>query len=116
MIIQVFADGLDQPRSYLWGCSQCGGNVTAYCRGYDSHEQCSHKYNKILGIFGGNTCIYTKIYHKTEEHCHSVSSHINTGDTVMGQTGHTYDDLGVNACGMENIPLCDYDDIAYQSE
>lgn len=113
MILQISAV---EPRSYFEGCADCGANVVAYCDGLIYTEEASHKYNKILGIFGGNTCIYNITYHATTEYCKGSTIHENPGDTVSSESGHTYDDVGKNACGMEDIPACPLNTEAYRSE
>ena len=113
MILQISAV---EPRSYFEGCADCGANVVAYCDGWVSEEEDSHKYNKFLGIFGGNTCVYKITYHATTEYCSGSTIHKNPGDTVSSESGHTYDDVGKNACGMEDVPSCPLNTEAYRSE
>lgn len=110
MIIQVSA----AERSYFGGCNDCGNHVTAKCAGVVSVVEKSHKYNTILGFFG-NTCLYDEHTHATTETCKVYSSHVNPGDNVTAYTGHTYDDLGKNACGEEDITPCALNAFAYDS-
>lgn len=112
MILQINAV---EPRSYLYGCTECGGDVVAFCDGFAYSEETSHKYNKVLGIFGGNTCIYTEIYHYTTDYCDVTPTHVYPGDTVMAMEGHTYDDVGENACGIEDTTPCPLNSVAYRS-
>ena len=111
MCVQVGAAA----RGYFNGCSDCGNRVIARCAGVVSVEEKSHKYNTFLGLFG-NTCIYERHTHATTETCQVNSSHVHPGDNVIGYTGHTYDDLGKNACGEVNITPCELGEFAYDSD
>lgn len=114
--LMVFKFQAIDTRSLINGCSVCHNSVTAYCSGlaYED-DDASHKYNTILG-FGGNTCIYIEIYHNTIEYCDSVPSHSGSGDVILaGEEGHTYDDLGKNACGRSDYEPCSVGSEAYSS-
>lgn len=110
-VVQVSAT----ERSYFYGCSDCGESVTAFCDGLLSrNDNCSHEYNKVLW-FEGNICIYSEIIHSTTEYCDVVSTHVNSGDNVYAYEGHTYDDVGKNVCGQEDVTPCSIHSVAYRS-
>lgn len=102
------------PRSFINGCNDCGGAVTALCDGWDHDETNYHKY-LVVGV-GQRTCIYTEIYHNTTEYCDVDPTHKNTGEVILaGEDGHTYDDTGKNICGKSDFSPCRVGDIAYES-
>lgn len=111
LVVQVSA----AERSYFYGCTECGGNVVAFCDGLVSRDDnCRHEYNKFLW-FEGNICIYSEIIHATTEYCDEDPTHVNPGDNVYAYEGHTYDDVGKNVCGEKDIAPCRVNSVAYRS-
>ena len=94
--------------SYLNGCNDCGGSVTAYCDGpiYGSPFSLSHKYGGFLGI-GAKTCNYKEHVHATTEYCSVNPTHVNTGDNVHADYDHV--------CGRPDMTPCSMHHVAYNS-
>lgn len=112
-VLLLNAQAID-PRSYINGCNDCGGAVTALCDGKDGEESNQHFYFVIQT--GQAKCVYTEIYHNTTEYCNVDPTHINPGEVILaGEEGHEYDDTGKNICGRSDIEPCRVGDIAYES-
>lgn len=112
-VLLLNAQAID-PRSFINGCNDCGGAVTALCDGHKSTE--SEEHNFYVVITGWNTCSYDEIYHNTIEYCDVDPTHKNPGEVILaGEEGHMYDDTGRNLCGKSDIEPCGIGEIAYKS-